>query len=145
MIDPFEEVEPVEDLDPWEVLTSQLARSMMWDMIGPYKMRDESVKYGQNPASMDVLEAEAKEFWRRKYSLSPLGMDFQLLCYIASQSASSALLMSEGLNETLSYEDQMKFRVSNLKVGVAIAESVVGHLLQKGLIQYGARNEFLGQ
>lgn len=144
MIDPFEEVEPAEPLDAQQVLMTQLARSMMWDMIGPYKMRDEPTKYMQNPASTDVLEAESQEFWHRKHLLGPFGMDFPMLCFVASQTASSALLLGEGLQDKLTPEEQMKFRVSNLKLGTAVAEAVVGHLLQKGLIRYGALNEFLG-
>jgi hypothetical protein len=117
----------------------------MWDMIGPYNMRDEPTKFGQQPASMDVLEAEAKDMWARKHSLLPLGDNFGLLCFIASQAVSSAILMGEGYIDTMSSEEQLKFRMNNVKLGTHVTESVVGHLLEAGFITYGENNELLGK
>jgi hypothetical protein len=144
-MDPFEDVSPVTPLDPWQALTTELFRSMMWDMIGPYKMRDEPYKYGQNPASMDVLEAEAQEMWTRKHSMLPFGMDFSLLCYMAAESASLALIRSDAAMEQLPDEKKLEFRTHNVKLGTAIAEAVVSHMLQKGLIKYGEADEFLAE
>jgi hypothetical protein len=144
MLDPFEEVSPVAPIDPWQALTTELGRSMMWDMIGPTRMKDEPQKYGQQPASLDVLEAEAKEMYDRKHSMLPFGMDFSLLCYMAAESASLALIKNDEDMTALPDEDKLKFRIHNVKLGTAIAETVVSHMLQKGLIQYGDTNEFLG-
>lgn len=137
MLDPFEEVDPAEDIDPWQVLTTQLSRSMLWDMIGPDRMRDESLKFGHAPASPDVLEAEGKEMWERKYALVPFGWDFPLLCFIASEAASAALINSDEKLRAMSEEDIYKFRVNNVRLVTAATESVVGHMIQNGLIKYG--------
>lgn len=145
MTDPFEEVSPVMPIDPWQALTTELSRSMMWDMIGPKRMREEPERYGQNPASLDVLEAEAKEMYARKHSMLPFGMDFSLLCYMAAETASLALIKNDDVLIDLPDEEKVKFRIHNVKLGTAIAETVVSHMLQKGLIQYGEVNEFLGE
>ena len=145
MIDPFEEVSPAAPIDPWQALTTELSRSMMWDMIGPARMRDEPTKYGQHPASMDVLEAEAQEMWARKHSMLPFGMDFSLLCYMAAESASLALIRADDMMNSLPDDEKLKFRIHNVKLGTAIAEAVVSHMLQKGLITYGETDEFLGK
>lgn len=144
MLDPFEEVSPLSAIDPWQALTTELSRSMMWDMIGPSRMQTEPQKYGQQPASVDVLEAEANEMYTRKHSMLPFGMDFSLLCYMAAESASLALIRSDDDLINLPDEEKLKFRIHNVKLGTAIAETVVSHMLQKGLIQYGETNEFLG-
>jgi hypothetical protein len=145
MLDPFEEVSPVAPMDPWQALTTELSRSMMWDMIGPTRMHNEPVRYGQQPASPDVLEAEGKEMWARKHSMLPFGMDFSLLCYMAAESASLALIKNDDTLSELPDEEKLKFRIHNVKLGTAIAETVVSHMLQKGLIQYGEVDEFLGE
>jgi hypothetical protein len=144
MIDPFEEVSPVAPIDPLQALTTELSRSMLWDMLGPGRMQNDPGKYGQQPASIDVLEAEAREMWDRKNSLLPFGRDLHLLCYMAAESASLALIHSEEELKALPDEERLKFRVHNVKLGTAIAESVVSHMLQKGLVKYGDHNEFLG-
>lgn len=143
-LDPFEEVTPVAPLDQWQALTTELSRSMMWDMIGPNRMLHDPESYGQHPASSDVLEAEAMEMWGRKRSILPFGMDFNLLCYMAAESASLALLNGDETMQELPEEEKYKFRVHNVKLGTAIAEAVVSHMLQKGLIKYGDISEFLG-
>lgn len=144
MVDPFEEVTPITPIDPWQALTTELSRSMLWDMLGPERMQNEPAKYGQQPASLDVLEAEAKEMWARKHSMLPFGMDFSLLCYVAAESASLALIKHDVSMGDLPDEEKLKFRIHNVKLGTAIAESVVSHMLQKGLIKYGEIDEFLG-
>lgn len=145
MYDPFEEVEPLEELDPLQRLATEIARSMTWDMIGPNKMQKDPERFGQHPASIDVLEAEAAEMWGRKNSLLPFGMDFSFLCYMASEAASYALMNSDDQLKEMPEEDRMKFRFHNYKLGTAIVEAVVSHMLQRGLITYGERNEFLGE
>jgi hypothetical protein len=63
---------------------------------------------------------------------------------MAAESASLALIHSEEELKALPDEERLKFRVHNVKLGTAIAESVVSHMLQKGLVKYGDHNEFLG-
>jgi hypothetical protein len=145
MTDPFEEVSPAAPINPWQELNIRFSRSMLWDMLGPYQMMNNSAQYGQNPASMDVLEAEAKDMMEREYSMLPLGMDFGLLCLIASETASSVLMKNDEDLQHLPQEELMKFRQHNIRLGTTIAKSVVSHMLQKGLIKYGELNEFLGQ
>ena len=144
-LDPFEEVSPLAPLDHWQTITTELSRSMMWDMVGPHRMLHDPESFGQHPASEDVLEAEAMEMWARKRSMLPFGMDFNLLCYMAAESASLALITSDTDMQQLPEEEKYKFRVHNVKLGTAIAEAVVSHMLQKGLIKYGDINEFLGK
>lgn len=144
MINPFEEVEPVPPIDPFQVLTAQLSRAMLWDMVGPRAIQEDFALFGQQPASEDVLEAEAQEMWARKNSIAHFGTDFPLLCWMAAESASKALLGADINLQNLSDVDKANFRTSNIKLGTAIAESVVSHMLEKGLIKYGDSNEFLG-
>lgn len=145
MLDPFEEVEPAPAIDPWQALTTELSRSMMWDMIGPVALRDEPTRFGQNPASTDVLEAEAEEMWARKRSLTAFGMDLPLLCHMAAETASRIIYGKEESMQHMNAEEIFQFRVRNVVLGTAIAETVVSHMLQKGLITYGETDEFLGQ
>jgi hypothetical protein len=145
MIDPMEPVEPVPPLPPGEQLAAELRRSMMWDMIGPYAIRDEPLKYGQHPASMDVIEAEAAEFWARKSTLLPLGMYFPMYCVIAAETACRAIIMGEGMLDKMTPEDLHNFHINNIRLASSVAESVVGHLFQRGLITYGENYELLGK
>lgn len=137
MINPFEEVEPLEPLDPFRTMTAQLSRAMLWDMVGPSNMQNKSVILGQHPASQDVLEAEANEMWARKRSLLPFGQDFPLLCYVAAEAASTAILTGDDNLGSMSESDKTLFREGNIKLGTAVAESVVSHMLTTGLIRYG--------
>ena len=145
MINPFEEVTPAEPIDPWQALTTSLFRSILWDMVGPNQITNNPEKFNQHPASQDVLEAETEEMWARKRSLMPLGMDFPLLCRIAADSASLILMRTDEEIANLDEEAMVKFRIGNIRLGTAVAESVVSHMLQRGLIKYGDPNEFLGQ
>jgi hypothetical protein len=143
MVNVFEEVTPIPPVDPLQELSIQLGRSMMWDMIGPYKIRDNPALYGQQPASIDVLEAEAQESFSRKHVVGTLGMEFPLLCHIAAESASRVMLVSDGI--TLEQDQEMAFRMAHVQYGTAVAETVVGHLLQKGLLKLGDNHVVLGK
>ena len=72
-------------------------------------------------------------------------MDFSLLCYMAAETASLALIRNDEDMLRLPDEERLKFRMHNVKLGTAIAETVVSHMLQKGLITYGDTDEFLGE
>ena len=137
MTDPFEEVEPLTPLDEWAVRSTTLQRSMMWDFIGPFKMRDSPEQFGQTPASSDVLEQEYKEMAARYSLLSPFGSQLSLMCYIAAESISQVLLTSDDKYESMSEEEQLQFRMQNVNIGAAITNSVLSHMLQDGLLQQG--------
>lgn len=137
MIDPFEEVEPVEPIDEFQLITSEIFRGMLWDMIGPEAMANKPTDFLQQPASPDVLEAEAKEMWARRSALLPFYMDLQLLSSLASEAASIALMGTQEHFKELSEQEKIEFRKANIKMGTAISGSVVSHLLQRGLLKYG--------
>lgn len=138
----MEEVEPVPDIDLGQVLATRLQRSTLWDMVGPYNMRDTPGLYGQNPASTDVLEREAVDMWERKHALIPFGENLPMLCSIAAHAATRAIMVGEGMQ--LSPEQQMNLTMNNTFVSMRVAQSVIGHMLQAGMITYGGRNELLG-
>lgn len=144
MYDPFEEVEQPEEQDALAVLAKQLSRSMLWDMIGSRLQKDPE-HFNQFPASPDVLEAEEKEMWMRKNSLLPFGMDFPFLCYLAADAASHILICEDEDLQKLDEEEITKFRYHNYKLGTAVTVAVLTHMLQRGLITYGERYEFLGE
>lgn len=144
MTDPFEDVEPVAPLDPWQVLTAQLSRSMLWDMVGPDAMAKSPEEFGQSPASPEVLAAETRELLERRELLVPLDMDLQILIYLAAENASLAMMKAYPELDNLPDTDKLKFRSTNIRLGTAIVESVVAHMLQKKLIKYGDHDEFLG-
>lgn len=139
----FQEVAPVPPVDPLQKLTIELGRSTMWDMIGPYKIKESPDLYGQQPASNDVLEAEALDSFGRKHIVRSLGMDFPLLCHVASEAASRVMLVADGI--VLDEEQQLNFRMAHVNYGTAVAETVVGHLLQRGLLKLGDSNVVLGK
>jgi hypothetical protein len=137
--DPFEEVEPLEPLGYHEVLASLSKRSIMWDLIGPQKMWRESVKYGQNPASPDVLHKEYEDMMERRGMLEPLSHNLPMLCYIAAESATEAIMAADDSFSLLSDEERMIFRMKNVQLGSIITSSVIGHLLQAGALSYGGK------
>lgn len=137
MHDPFEPVEPLAPLDEWAVFTTTLQRSMMWDLVGPHKMKDNPTDFGQTSASMDVLQAEHKEMIERRSYLASLGAHYPLMCYIAAESASQALMQLDKKYENMQDEERMQFRMHNVNIGAAIVGSVLGHLFQNGLIHLG--------
>lgn len=145
MYDPFEEVEQPEEQDALAVTAKQISRDMLWDMIGPSKMQKDPEHFRQHPASTDVLEAEAKDMYRRKNSLLPFGMDFPFLCYLAADAASHILVCEDEDLQHLPEEEMTKFRYHNYKLGTAITVAVLTQMLQRGLITYGERYEFLGE
>lgn len=138
--DPFEEVEPLEPMDVQEAFASSVHRSVMWDLLGPKKMWNSSEKYGQNPASPDVLNAEYEEMMKRHNSLTPFGGSLPLLCYIAAESASQIVMASDSRYDEIPEEEKMKFRAHNVQLGSAVASSVIGHMIQSGLLHYGGHN-----
>lgn len=136
--DPFdEEIAPLSEIDNWEVLTSMLKRSMLWDLLGPMKIKNSPGKLNIKPASQDVMEAEYKEMLSRKYSLMPLRSELSLMSYIAAESASDALLALDERYKEMTEEERVQFRTHNVAVGAVITDAVLGHLIQEGLLHYG--------
>jgi len=144
LTDPFEEVDPVEEIDPWRVLTALHARSTLWDMVGGEEIAEHPERYGQTPASPEVLTAELEDTKARHSTLMPIAMEVQMLSYLAAESASLAMMKTYPDLDSLSDVDKLKFRSTNIRMGTAIAESVISHMLQKGLLKYGDNDEFLG-
>jgi hypothetical protein len=144
MTDPTDTSELVPPMHPGEQLAAELSRSMMWDMIGPYSIRDEAFKYGQHPASDDVLEAEAEEFRARQSTLLPFGMFLPMYCTIASEAACRAVVIGQGLLEDMTPEELFNFRMNNIHFASSVAASVIGNMLQRGLLTYGDNHELLG-
>jgi hypothetical protein len=133
-------ITPVEPLDTEAATVSVLQRSMMWDLVGVKGIREEPMKYGQNPASQDVIDKEYEEMIVRKSAITALGYQLPLLCHVAVESASQVLMASDPHWEFISPEDKLKFRMHNSKVATAVTESVISHLLQGGLIHIGGHN-----
>lgn len=142
---PFEEVTPLEPLGYPEVFASLIKRSIMWDLIGPTRMWQQSVKYGQEPASPDVLRKEYEDMMVRKRGLLPLGGTLALMCYVAAESATEAIIASDEKLSKLTDDERTSVRMQNVALSSAVTESVIGHLLQSGILVYGdPPNEFLG-
>lgn len=135
--DPFEEVTPLSPISDWEVLTSTLNRSMMWDLIGPHKIKTNPEKLGINSASDDVLNAEYAEMLNRRQAISPVRAEVSLLSYVAAQVASDTILALDDKFSEISSEDELSFRAHTVNMGAAIADAVIGHMFQQGLIHYG--------
>lgn len=146
MIDPFEDVAAPEMPNPLEQLTTELSRSMMWDMIGPINMKDHSDDFGQNPASMDVLEAEAQAMWKRKQALMVFGQDLPLFCTLATEAASNTLITANDNLKNMPEQFKMQYKQDNLRVSALVTASVISHMLQKGMLKFGDRYyELLGK
>jgi len=145
MLDPFEEVVPLEPLDSLAVLTQTLKRSIMWDIIGPYRMRDSPEDFHQQPASPDVLQAEYADLMRRQNSLMYLNPNLAMMCYIAAESATEALLKLDPRYKEMPEEEILQFRTHNVNIGSAIVGSVLGQMLQNGLLHIGGMPCHSGQ
>lgn len=135
--DPFEEVEPLDPLGNQEAFASFVRRSMKWDLIGPYKMWNDAEKFGENPASPEVMEKEYADMIRRKDKLLPIGAAISLFCYIAAESATEAILLGDESLSDITEDDKLRLRMQNVQLSSAVTESVLGHLFQAGLITYG--------
>lgn len=135
--DPFAEVEPLEPLGFQEAFASLVRRSIKWDLIGPHKMWQHPEQYGESPASPDVLAKEYAEMVKRKNGLLPISHPLSLFCYIAAESATDAILAGDESLSELSDDDKMRLRMQNVQLSSAVTETVIGHLLQAGLIKYG--------
>lgn len=140
MHNPFEEVTPLDPLDDWEVFTSTLQRSMMWDFAGPEKIQENPQSLGQQPASPDVLKAEYKEMMLRHSALAPISRNLSIMCYIAAESATQALLQLDPKYAEMPEAERLQFRVHNVNIGAAITSSVLSHLLQGDFLHYGGHS-----
>lgn len=102
--------------------------------------------YGQEPASPDVLAMEYDDMMQRKKNLLPLSNTLALLSYVAAESATEAVIASDKRLSKLTEEEQLAMRMQNVALSAAVTESVIGHLLQSGILVYGEPpNEFLGR
>ena len=135
--DPFEDVEPLRPLEDGAVLISLLKRSILWDLIGPDRIRKDSEHFGMAPASPEVFDKEFEEMIRRKYSLLPIRDRLSLMCYIAAESASHALMTGDKKYSEMTPEDKLQFRLHNVSLASVVADSVISHMLQDGSLHYG--------
>lgn len=135
--DPFEGSDVPSGLDDWAVLASRLKRSMTWDLVGLEVIKNQSELLGDCPASPEVIDAEHKDMIARKMALMPVRNALSFHSYIAAEAASHALLKLDRKYETMSDEDKATFRIHNLNVGSAVADVVISHMIQSGLLHYG--------
>lgn len=134
-VNPFDEAEP-DDFDQTALLRL-LSRSMMWEFIPPTTMKEEPQRFGQTPASNDVLKKEYEDFCKRRISLMPFDMTLTLLSAVAANAASTVLLeMNPGYKEMPEKEQEM-FRLHNSHIANAVTRAVLGHLIQDGYLHYG--------
>lgn len=136
--DPFTaEIAPLEPLDNEQAVISHLQRSMMWDIVGPAGIRKNPERFGQNPASQDVMDKEFEEMVLRKNALSSFGFRLPLLTHIAVESASQALLATDPRYSIYTDAEKLQFRMDNARLTTVVTETVISHLLQGGLIHFG--------
>lgn len=136
--DPFSaEVEPLNPLDTIALFPLALRRSMMWDMVGDAMIKDPE-RFGENPASDDVIEAEFKEMVDRNRTLNPFGPGIEMYCSLAAAAATSAVLAIEPKAQGLSEEEKEEFLAENTRISSMVTRTVLGHMLYKGLIHVGA-------
>lgn len=136
--DPFKaNVEPLDPTEGMVLLPLALRRSFMWDMIGDAMIKS-PVDYGENPASDDVLEMEYRDMVMRNQSLEPFGPNIDMACNLATAAAVKALSVHNPVLEGLSDEDLEKLTLEHTQVATMVTKAVLGQMLSKGLIHYGA-------
>lgn len=136
--DPFKaNVEPLDPREGMVLLPLALRRSMMWDMVGEAMVKNPE-EYGENPASDDVLELEYRDMVMRNRSLEPFGPNIDMACHLATAAAVKALSVRNPELEGLSDEDLEKLTEEHTQVSTMVTKAVIGQMLSKGLIHYGA-------
>lgn len=136
--DPFKaNVEPLDPREGMVLLPLALRRSMMWDMVGESMVKSPE-EYGENPASDDVLELEYRDMVMRNRSLEPFGPNIDMACSLATAAAVKALSVRNPELEGLSDEDLEKLTEEHTQVSTMVTKAVIGQMLSKGLIHYGA-------
>lgn len=135
---PFEAiVEPLNPLDTIALFPLALRRSMMWDMVGDAMIKDPE-RFGENPASDDVIEAEFREMVNRNRMLHPFGPGLEMYCTLAAAAATSAVLAIEPKAQGLTDEEKEEFLAENTRISTMVTQTILGHMLYKGLIHVGA-------
>jgi len=109
----------------------------MWDMVGEAMLKSPE-EYGENPASDDVLELEYRDMVLRNRSLEPFGPNIDMACNLATTAAVKALSVHNPTLENLSDEDFEKLTEEHTQVATMVTKSVIGQMLSKGIIHYGA-------
>jgi hypothetical protein len=136
--DPFNAgVEPLNSLDTIALFPLALRRSMMWDMVADAMIKDPE-RFGENPASDDVVEAEFREMVDRNRMLNPFGPGIEMYCQLAAAAATNAVLAIEPKAQGLSDEEREEFLAENTRISTMVTRTVLGHMLHKGLIHVGA-------
>lgn len=136
--DPFKaNVEPLDPTEGMVLLPLALRRAFMWDMVGEAMLKSPE-EYGENPASDDVLELEYRDMVVRNRSLEPFGPNIDMACNLATMAAVKALSVRNPLLEGISDEDLEKLTEEHTQVATMVTKSVIGQMLSKGIIHYGA-------
>lgn len=132
----WEGVEPLPQMEPLEIYHTRLKRSMMWDMVGP-RIAADPERFGQAPASNDVLEKEFNEMVVRQQGLLPLGLSLDIACRTASEAATAASLAMRSETDNLTEEEKAKTYADNFFISEAVAKSVLAHFISSGVLKVG--------
>lgn len=136
--DPFNaNVEPLDPTESMVLLPLALRRSVMWDMVGEAMIKNPE-EYGESPASDDVLELEFRDMVMRNRSLEPFGPNIDMACNLATTAAVRALSVRNPVLEGISEDDLEKLTEEHAQVATMVTKSVIGQMLSKGIIHYGA-------
>jgi len=110
---------------------------MIWDMVGPYRIKHSPEKMGVKPASDDVLEMEYRDMINRRTSLYPLRNQISFLSYVAAQVASDTLIAFDPRYAAMDEQSVLSFKELSINIGAAVTDAVISHLLEQGLIHLG--------
>jgi len=136
--DPFKaKVEPLDPAEGMVLLPLALSRSFMWDMVGEAMIKSPE-DFGQNPASDDVLELEYRDMVLRNRALEPFGPNIDMACHLATTAAVKALSVRSPELSGISDDDLEKLTEEHMQVSTMVTKAVIGQMLSKGLIHYGA-------
>ena len=134
----WENIEPLPDVEPLEVYHARLKRSMMWDMLGP-RITSDPEKFGQVPASPDVLQMEFNDMATRHQSLMPLGLSLDIACRTAAEAATMVALATDPRHENITEEEKLQLFTDNVRISDAVAKSVMAHFISTGVLHYGVK------
>lgn len=135
---PFEaNVEPYDTSENIRYYPTVLNRQCMWDLVGDAMIK-EPERFGQSPASPDVMDAEYRDMVMRKRSLLPLGQHINHGSMIAATAATTAILAIEPKAAAMTDEEKAAFLAENIRVASAVTNSVISQLITNGLLHYGA-------
>lgn len=134
----WEGIVPLPPVEQLEIYHTMLRRSMMWDMLGP-RITSDPEKFGQVPASPDVLQMEFNDMARRQQSLLPLGLSLDIACRTAAEAATIVFLATDPRAENYTEEEKLQRLTDNVRASDAVAKSVLAHFISTGILHYGVK------